>query len=63
MDNMITEDNLSLNLYIVSTTYYMVVTSDNQSLVRIGEFLVRVQVKFSQFQTKDCKVFTWSYIY
>ena len=63
MDNMITEDNLSLNLYIVSTTYYMVVISDNQSLVRIGEFLVRVQVKFSQFQTKDCKVFTWSYIY
>ena len=63
MDNMITEDNLSLSLYIVFTTYYIVVISNNQSLVRIGEFLVRVQVKFSQFQTRDCKVSTWSYIY
>ena len=29
MDNMITEDNLSLNLCIMFTTCYMVVISDN----------------------------------
>jgi len=41
-DNMILEDNLSLNLCVVFTTCHIVVILENQSLVRISQFLVRV---------------------
>jgi len=50
-------------------TYYMVITSNSQREVR-SEFLDRVEIKFSQkskrflvdFQTKNYRVFTKSYI-
>ena len=36
------KDDLSLNLYIISITYYVIVTLKNQSLTRMREVLVNV---------------------
>ena len=36
MDNIILEDNLSLNLYVVLTTCYVVIILEDQSSVRKG---------------------------
>ena len=55
---MILGDDLSLNLYVMPIICYMVIISDNQKEVRKG-FLVGFLV---DFQTKDYRVSTWSYI-
>jgi len=36
------KDDLSLNLYIIFITYYVIVTLENQSLTKIRKFLVKV---------------------
>ena len=46
MDNITLDDNLDLNLYIVSNTCHMVITLNSQREVR-SKFLVRVQIKLS----------------
>jgi len=53
MNNMISEDNHSLNLCVMPTTCYMVLILEDQSLVR-KEFLVN-------FQTRNYRVFTRFY--
>ena len=57
MDNMTLDNDLGLNLYIISTTYYIVVISENQRLVKkeSQEFLVNFLVNF---QTRNYRVST-----
>ena len=52
--DMTLDNNLHLNWYVMSTICYVVVILDCQEKV-IREFLV-------DFQTRDCRVSTWSYI-
>ena len=54
MNNVISEDNHSLNLHVMSTTCHMVIILEDEGLIR-KEFLVN-------FQTRDYRVFTGFYI-
>jgi len=51
------DDNLGLNLYVVPTTYYVVVILENQKLAKreSWKFLVKFLVNF---QTRDYRVST-----
>ena len=70
IDNVILDNNLSLNLYIIFTICYIVVILDEKGEVE-KRFLVRAQLEEYQgilsqilvnFQTEDYKVSTQSYI-
>jgi len=63
---MILEDNLSLNLYVMSIICCVVIILEDQGLARRG-FLVDLSWKslrefLVNFQTKDYKVFTQFHI-
>ena len=66
MGNLTSDDNLDLNLCIISTTYCIIIISENQKLVRKGSLtnfnLKSIRKFLVNFQTRDYRVSTKSYI-